>query len=160
MYGLRGINNVYVPSGQGRDSIIAMDPDYRFGKAGSGSAPSMAAGRPCLPRRERRDAPPYVSLRRIETLHRGQHSLVRKEVPRAYSVPQLRKTWSSMPGASEVRSCCLPAQSQRSPLAEAALAAGAGSIAPKASNASWSGVEAVKASAHIMHQPQILLMPG
>eukprot|EP00445_Apocalathium_hangoei_P050185 CAMPEP_0204018556 /NCGR_PEP_ID=MMETSP0360-20130528/28155_1 /ASSEMBLY_ACC=CAM_ASM_000342 /TAXON_ID=268821 /ORGANISM="Scrippsiella Hangoei, Strain SHTV-5" /LENGTH=155 /DNA_ID=CAMNT_0050961695 /DNA_START=38 /DNA_END=502 /DNA_ORIENTATION=- len=154
MYGLRHINNVYIGDGTGRDSIITLNSDFRGGKERSPSASISAfAGRTCEPRgRVRRDGPNYLDSDRIESLFRGKHSPhLREKVPRAYSLPELTKTWSSKPGAREIRSCCQPLPPKRSPLAQAAAAAGAGGISPKASSASFSGILAVEAASQIRH---------
>eukprot|EP00931_Biecheleriopsis_adriatica_P087223 TRINITY_DN61724_c0_g1_i1.p1 TRINITY_DN61724_c0_g1~~TRINITY_DN61724_c0_g1_i1.p1 ORF type:complete len:161 (+),score=14.96 TRINITY_DN61724_c0_g1_i1:62-484(+) len=100
MYGLRGINNIYVANGTGRDSIITRNRDYRVGKEASPSVNKSAmaeSGLPCFPP-SRRAGPRPPSPARIETLHRG-HQVKIKKVSRSASVPDISLNWFKAPGA-------------------------------------------------------------
>eukprot|EP00929_Paragymnodinium_shiwhaense_P053238 TRINITY_DN26651_c0_g1_i1.p1 TRINITY_DN26651_c0_g1~~TRINITY_DN26651_c0_g1_i1.p1 ORF type:complete len:151 (+),score=16.26 TRINITY_DN26651_c0_g1_i1:77-529(+) len=127
MYGLRAINNMYVASSTGRNSIITGSGDFRNGKlsvTGSGNRGSFA-DLPCVPRK-RLQGPKKPGKDRLGNLSGGDRALRPTGPQTAYSLPHLAAKWSTMPGASEFRR------------REAGKREGVEPLEGWASNASWS----------------------
>mmetsp|Transcript_137456 Transcript_137456/g.293758 ORF Transcript_137456/g.293758 Transcript_137456/m.293758 type:complete len:104 (-) Transcript_137456:40-351(-) len=103
MFGLRGINNLYIADGTGRDLLLVQNPDFKYGKESApGGHVSAFKDTPKGPRR-RSVGPRQPDAIRIETLHKGQQSPKAKPIQRAYSLPHLTNTWSAKPGAQMER---------------------------------------------------------
>eukprot|EP00435_Cladocopium_sp_Y103_P006050 s948_g1.t4 len=109
MYGLRGINNIYVPNGTGRDSIITRSSaslvhwnqwsqDFNKGKVYSPSvnkSSMAAAGLPCQPP-PRSHGPRPLSPARLDGMVKGKRHEVKAPTKRSSSVVE---RWSQAPGA-------------------------------------------------------------
>mmetsp|Transcript_55388 Transcript_55388/g.121160 ORF Transcript_55388/g.121160 Transcript_55388/m.121160 type:complete len:149 (+) Transcript_55388:42-488(+) len=101
MYGLRGINNIYVPNGTGRDSIITRSQDFNKGKVYSPSvnkSSMAAAGLPCQPP-PRSHGPRPLSPARLDGMVKGKRHEVKAPTKRSSSVSALVEKWSQAPGA-------------------------------------------------------------